>query len=150
MSEDFGLMAFLFASIMGLVGLVIGIILYVVHAYALMVLAKRRGIENPWLAFIPVANYYILGKLVGEIRLFSFVIPQAELVLPAGIIASFALVWLPLVGQLLPFAFMAIHLGALYRLYQMYKPGSEVLYTILSGLLAFTIGKIVDDPLESR
>ena len=36
---------------------------YVLTAYALYVIAKRRGIGKAWLAWVPVANHWIIGSL---------------------------------------------------------------------------------------
>lgn len=42
---------------------------YVLKALALFTLAKRRGIKNPWHAWIPVASDWIVGSLADEIDL---------------------------------------------------------------------------------
>ena len=52
--------------IFGLVALLIGLISYIVTAYSYMVMAKNSGIENSWLAWIPLANIWIIGELVSE------------------------------------------------------------------------------------
>lgn len=36
---------------------------YVLSALALYTIARRRGLNNPWIAWIPVANCWILGSL---------------------------------------------------------------------------------------
>ncbi|MDO5401068.1 MAG: hypothetical protein Q4F17_08825 [Eubacteriales bacterium] len=41
---------------------------YVLSSLALYTLAKRRGIHSPWLAWIPVANVWILGSLSDQYR----------------------------------------------------------------------------------
>lgn len=41
---------------------------YVLTALALYTMAQRRGINNPWLAWIPVANVWILGSLSDQYR----------------------------------------------------------------------------------
>ena len=51
----------------GLVAIVVVVGLYVFGALGLMELAKKNKMENPWLAFIPIANGYLLGKLGFEI-----------------------------------------------------------------------------------
>ena len=40
-----------------------GVAAYVLTAYALYTIARRREIRKPWLAWIPVANVWILGSL---------------------------------------------------------------------------------------
>ena len=43
--------------------LAIGVACYVLQALSLYSLAKRREINKPWLAWIPLANAWILGSL---------------------------------------------------------------------------------------
>jgi len=46
---------------------VVGIVFYVLKSIGLSTLAANRGLDNPWLAWIPVADLYIMGMLVEEI-----------------------------------------------------------------------------------
>jgi len=39
------------------------IVVYVLHSLGLFSIAKRRGIRHPWLAWIPVANVWVLGSI---------------------------------------------------------------------------------------
>ena len=39
---------------------------YIMSSYAIFKLAKRRNINNPWLAWIPVANIWMIGKLAND------------------------------------------------------------------------------------
>lgn len=41
----------------------IGIVAYILQALALYTIAQRREIKNPWLAWVPVANVWILGSI---------------------------------------------------------------------------------------
>lgn len=41
---------------------------YILTALALYTVAQRRGLKNPWLAWIPVANAWILGSLSDQYR----------------------------------------------------------------------------------
>lgn len=54
-------------DIMGMFWLMIGmgLVFYVYGALALMAIAKRTNTENPWLAWIPVANIYLMTKIAG-------------------------------------------------------------------------------------
>lgn len=45
-----------------------GILTYVLSGWALYVIAKRRGLEKPWLAWIPVANAWALGAVSDHYR----------------------------------------------------------------------------------
>ena len=46
----------------------VSIAVYVFTALGLYTLAQRRGLRNPWLAWIPVANVWILGSLSDQYR----------------------------------------------------------------------------------
>lgn len=43
--------------------LLMAVAAYVLTALALYTIAQRRGIDKPWLAWVPVANVWILGSL---------------------------------------------------------------------------------------
>ena len=41
----------------------LGVLVYILQALALYTIAERRGINKPWLAWIPVVNVWILGSI---------------------------------------------------------------------------------------
>ena len=43
-----------------------GITMYVLHSLGIYTIAKKRGIANPFLAWIPVANIWILGSIADQ------------------------------------------------------------------------------------
>lgn len=43
-----------------------GIAMYVLHSLGMYTIAKRRGISNPFLAWIPVAQLWILGSIADQ------------------------------------------------------------------------------------
>ena len=64
--NDAGLMAMMAYSV-GLlaVSTIIFLIFYVLKSIGLMTMAANKGIENAWLAWIPVADLYIAGSISG-------------------------------------------------------------------------------------
>lgn len=64
--EEFGF-AFL-GILLGivLIVLVFGILTYVLRSVGLSSIAKRRGINHAWLAWIPVGNYWIAGSIADQ------------------------------------------------------------------------------------
>lgn len=44
----------------------VGIASYVMTSLSVYTIAKRREINNPWLAWIPVANYWIIGSIADD------------------------------------------------------------------------------------
>lgn len=62
---EFGLIPAILSSVPSL-AVTIGT--YVLTALALYQVAERRGLKNPWLAWIPVANLWILGSISDQYR----------------------------------------------------------------------------------
>ncbi|MGI6707497.1 MAG: hypothetical protein ACOX6S_15125 [Clostridia bacterium] len=129
----------LFAILAGLMFffVIIAIVLHILMALGLYKMAQNRGIENPWLAWIPVANLYILGKLIGSLSISSWEVPSVELFLPIGAVVAAILGQIPLIGGLISLAFAVLMFFALHRLFKIYRPQSVTLWLILSIILFF-------------
>lgn len=56
------------ALIESIPSMLIGIGTYILTALSLYTIAKRRGINNPWLAWIPIANIWMLGCISDQYR----------------------------------------------------------------------------------
>lgn len=106
---------------------------YVLHALSLYTIAKRRGIHNAWLSWIPVANYWILGSISDQYQYVTRHRMQSRRKLLLGFgIASFVL------SQAFLFSF---NFGSLYRflstgrggLYH-FASGGGLLYLINTGI----------------
>lgn len=61
--EEFGPMIIGVLIAFSLLMMIWGILVYVLTALGLQTVAKRRGIQNPWLAWIPIADSWILGSI---------------------------------------------------------------------------------------
>lgn len=95
---------------------------YILHALSLYTIAKRRGIRNAWLSWIPVASYWILGSISDQ---YQYVVhhkvqSRRKLLLGFGI-ASFVL------SQAFLYSF---NIGSLYRFL---STGRGSLYHFASG-----------------
>ena len=55
----------LFAAIAGfiVIFIIVGIAIYIYQALAFMKIAEKTNTENGWLAFIPIANLYLMSKM---------------------------------------------------------------------------------------
>ena len=49
-------------------GLVIWLAVFILQGIGLYAMAKRRSMKKKWLAFVPFANVYYMGKLAGKVR----------------------------------------------------------------------------------
>lgn len=116
---------------------ILGIILYVLASIGMYKLAFNQKIENPWLAWIPIGNMYILGKLVKNVKIDTLEIPSLELVLPLGLVAVMILSNIPFIGWLISIAYSVLCVLAFYKLYKMYRPAQAVLWVVLSIVLPF-------------
>lgn len=125
--------------------LVIGICLYLLFAVGLFGLAKTERTGNEWFAFIPFLQFYIIGKILGEIKVSTYTIPNLELVLPlapiALMIAGRILDLVPFLGSLLTLllniAYVVFSVIVMYNFYKRYKGEKATLMTVLSILLFF-------------
>ena len=81
---------------------------YVLTALALYTIARRRELINPWLAWIPVANCWLLGSLSDQYR---YVI-KGEHKFKRWILLIFRILitvmWIPLIGLLVRLCFHAV------------------------------------------
>lgn len=114
--------------------LVIGVVFYVLKSIGLSTLAANRGIPNPWLAWIPIADLYIMGLLVGEMDFFGYRVPDLGLWLPVIIVGGTILAEIPVIGWLFSVAVMVFSIMFIYKLFSMYTD-QAILYTVLSTLL---------------
>ena len=62
---------------------VVSVVVYVFVAFCLFIIAKKTNTENPWLAFIPIANIVLACQIAGKPWwwIFLFLIPIANIVL---------------------------------------------------------------------
>lgn len=56
------------AIVSGVPSFALNIAAYILTALALYTIAKRRGLKNPWLAWIPVADAWLLGSISDQYR----------------------------------------------------------------------------------
>lgn len=127
----------------------IGLGFYILKSLGLYALANNRGIENPWLAWIPVADLYIMGMLVGEMDLFGVHIDNLGLWYPVGLLVGVMLSMIPIIGIIFTVALLIFNIAFIYKLFEMYTP-SAALFTVLSillGLLPVFIFVIRDNEL---
>lgn len=81
---------------------------YVLTALALYTIARRRGLKNPWLAWIPVADCWLLGSLSDQYRY----VVKGEHKSKRKILLFFrvliAIMWISLMGLLVNLCFHAV------------------------------------------
>ena len=157
------------SSLFGIfVSSLLGIVLYVFSSLGLYTMAQRRGIRHAWLAWVPVANLWVLGSLSDQ---YQYVVrgqnksKRKVLLTLAILVASgymlarlffnlnyltedllFELVMGPLMGILglmvvfsgLCIALAILRYMALYDVYRSLDPDNSVMYLVLSILFNVT------------
>lgn len=102
---------------------------YVLTSIGLMNLAKNAGINNPWLAWIPIANLWIWGELVSE-KLNGKGGKKVLLITLAYFVTQF----IPFINILTAIAYAIFAIILSFWLFQKYTE-KPVLHTILSILI---------------
>ncbi len=146
---------YLLLGVLGLIALGL-VALYFLRAYALYQLARTAGMQNPGLAWVPIANQYILGCLCDRAAYyrtggrwhFNVILPVVGTLgspfffyfaLEYGYDFAFsAMDYTAITGlqSLLGFAAWVLSTLALYNLFWDYALGQEGVYTIVSALFA--------------
>ncbi len=57
-----------FVLIFALIALLFCVVVYVLESLSLYTIAKRRGIHNPWLSWLPIGNVWIIGCISDQYR----------------------------------------------------------------------------------
>lgn len=139
---DTGLMAMMaYSAGLIAVSMIIFLVFYVLKSIGLMTMAANKGIENAWLAWIPVADLYIAGSILGEMDVFGNHLDNLGLWLPLVMVGGCVLAMIPFLGMIFSLAMMLFFLLFAYNLFNLYSPEQAILYTILSilGLWAIFI-----------
>lgn len=79
-----------------LLAIAITVASYILTSLSLYTLAKRRGVQHPGLAWVPVANYWLIGSLANEIdaqnghqRTWNKTLLTLSLTAIAGVVVSY-------------------------------------------------------------
>lgn len=115
----------------------IGVILYILKSIGLYKLASNAGIDNAWLAWIPIADAYIIAKLAGEVHIGSFLVPNNEIILPISTLIFYFASDARVIGPIICIAYAILFFFTLHKLYKNYRPDSAVLWIVLSIVLLF-------------
>lgn len=122
---------------------------YVFGALGLYRMAKNRGIENPWLAWVPIGSTYLTIKLVepfsigGRVinhfaaiylltyiaSIFSMMFFAFLMILSPIFILFIILIWLAMI------ALSVIMYVVYYRIFKQYSPDNAVLFLVLTIVL---------------
>ena len=133
----------------GLAILLLAVVVYVFQSIGLYTIAKRRGIQNPWLAWLPVGNYWIAGSIADQYR---YVVKGEEMnrrtILLVTSAVGMAVSWLisgvGMENELLDLVVTGLDVFTfviwqicLYELYTSCNPKNNVLFLVLGIIFPF-------------
>lgn len=112
----------------------IAIVFYILKSIGLATLAANKGIDLPWLAWIPVADLYIAGAILDEMYFLGYRFTNLALWTPVIFCGGALLNPIPVIGWLLALGVFIFAIGFTYSLFSMYTENAT-LFTILSIFL---------------
>ena len=158
------LMAFYMAyiAVWYIVLLVFGIVSYILCGKSLSAIARRRGIEKPWLAWVPVGNMWLLGCISDQYRYVTFnqetnrrgkLLTLSIISMAGGILigaltvmtldsdSSAAMVWLLLLYVYLAVAIVqtVLQFKAYFDLFRSCDPDKSLVYLLVSIFASFPL-----------
>ena len=117
-------------------GLVIWLAVFILQGIGLYAMAKRRSMKKKWLAFVPFANVYYMGKLAGDCGFFGHKMKNA------GLYA--------MIAQIIAVLFTSLYIAAELYLYVNHgapQPSADAMsnpyWTGLTGF-SLTVSKFYD------
>jgi len=165
---DYGLSSL----VSGVYSIIIDVAVYVWFALCLYIIAKKTDTPNPWLAWIPIANFYLMCKVAGKPVWWTAIFC---LTLVLAVVSAFAFVmwiFLAMAGGEIPMWFYSIFVAtivlvllfwALFIIIWMaiakarHKPSwlgilmiVPIANLVIPGILAFSEGPVAgEDRLET-
>jgi hypothetical protein len=137
------------------------ITLYLMHAVGLMKMAKNQGIKNSYLAFVPITEHYLIGKIINEeFNIGKLKVKHAHIKLPVVecilIFLDFTTFFVGLVildhnlssiitseiGIIVIFLNLLLHLFTVashYKLYSMYSDKHAFTHVVISYFIPFYV-----------
>ena len=120
-----------------LIFLIISLTLYLIKSFGLYKMAMNLNIENPWFSFIPVANLYLLGKVIKDFKIGKYEILEPQKTLPIITIVCTFFSLFPIIGILVSLIPALVYFFAVYKLFKIYKPDKAKMMIIVSAILPF-------------
>lgn len=146
------ILEFLVGSIIFVIGLIFGVVSLIIQGIPLYRMAKRRGINNAWLSFIPLGNTWIMINLpTNEFNLLGIRAHRSKalwkvmliMILMYIPVVAFAGTKLGFISAICSFIFSIFSLVFSYRvikdLLDTYSNGSTLGWTIASMFIPFVL-----------
>ena len=102
--------------------------IWLIRSIGIYTMEKKKNDKLAFLAFIPYGCLFIMGRIVGKIRLFGIEIEYPEYILPLLLFTM----TLPFTSSLSTILFVLFYYGILYKLYKLKWKGFATVATVIS------------------
>lgn len=143
-------MGLAFLAGLSILFIIVGIVFYLLFSFGLYTMAQRRNLENPWMAFIPIAQFYTMGEVIGPVKIANFDVDQPGLYLLIGAVALWVLSLIPVLGIIFSLASAVLMGGALYFLFSRYTTDSTPIILTVVSILFLIPGPIIVFALRNK
>jgi len=143
-------MGLAFLAGLSILFIIVGIVFYLLFSFGLYTMAQRRNLENPWMAFIPIAQFYTMGEVIGPVKIANFDVDQPGLYLLIGAVALWVLSLIPVLGIIFSLASAVLMGGALYFLFSRYTTDSTPIILTVVSILFLIPGPIIVFVLRNK
>ncbi len=128
------------------------IAVYAACAYSLYIIAKRNGVRYPFLAFVPIVQYYVIGSICEEYELLGYRIKRLDVVLCLLLLVQSlgGLGGMP--GMLFSLVANIFITLVLHKFFYLFVPENAFIFAVLSLFgrlpLAIILFLIKDKPMQ--
>ncbi len=125
-----------------IINMAIYVATYTLTALALYPIAKRNGVKNAWIAFVPVAQYYIIGDICEDYKIFGKWIGKLGWIF-CGIIILNLLTDFLRGAYIIDLAATLAMLLIMHKFFSLFIPQRALAYTFISALGLFAMSIVL-------
>lgn len=122
--------------------LIITVTAYAMSSYGLYCIAKRNNVKNPWIAFVPILHYYIIGSICEEYRIKGLEIKNLGVVLPLVLLVQVMSAYVPSYIAFVPSLIAGIFIAlVMHKFFYLFDPAHAIVFALicLFGRLATAV-----------
>ncbi len=111
--------------------MIVFFITYPLYMIGLNEISKKRNKSNSWMSFVPILNRYVVGNILGEIKIGNKKIKHLGFWLLLFTVVGYLPIPIPMIGKASSMIALFLYWVCIHRIYEIYKPTSADLYLIV-------------------
>jgi len=113
---------------------ILSILCYIISGFFLYKIAKDNNICTSWFAFIPIFQFYVIGKAIEEYEVFGRKIPKTQWTIFGIIVLQFITTLIPKFGIILALIIKAIWVLFLHKFFYLFDSRKAFGYSLFCML----------------